>query len=76
MEFHIEKFNILSIGRNNPLHNYSLNAAPIDRSSYERDFGVLVSSDLRPRNQCIHAKNWANRVFNNYAVQFWSPYYI
>ncbi len=62
MEFNIGKCNTLSVGRNNPLHNYSLNAIPIDRSSCERDLGVLVSSDLRPRNQCIQAKNRANRV--------------
>ncbi len=62
MEFNIGKCNILSVGRNNPLHNYSLNATPIDRSSCEKGLGVLVSSDLCSRNQCIQAKNRANRV--------------
>ncbi len=62
MEFNIGKCSIMSAGRNNPLHNYSLNAAPLGRSGRERDLGVLVSSDLRPRNQCIQAKNRTNRV--------------
>ncbi len=62
MEFNVGKCSILSVGRNNPFHNYSLNAIPIDRSNCERDLGVLVSSDIRPRNQCIPAKNRANRV--------------
>ncbi len=62
MEFNTGKCSILSVGRNNPLHNYSLNATPIKRSHCERHLGVLVSSDLRPKNQCIQAKNLANRV--------------
>ncbi len=63
MEFKIRKCSILSVGRNNPLHNnYSLNATPTERSRCERDLGVLVGSDLRPRNQRIQAKNRANRV--------------
>ncbi len=52
-EFNIGKCSIMSAGWNNPLHNYSLNATPLDRSRCERDLGVIVSSDLRPRNQCI-----------------------
>ncbi len=53
LEFNTGKRSILSVGRYNPLHNYSLNAMPMDRSSCERDLGVLVRSDLRPRNNCI-----------------------
>ncbi len=59
MEFNIGKCSVMSAGRNNHLHNYSLNDTPPGRSSCERDLGVLVSSDLRPRNQCIQAKNRA-----------------
>ncbi len=55
MEFNIGNYSILSAGRNNLLHNYSLNATPLGRSRCERDLGVLVSSDLRPRNQCLLA---------------------
>ncbi len=36
MEFNIGKCSTLSVGRNNPLHNYSLNATPIERSRCER----------------------------------------
>ncbi len=53
MEFHIGKCSVMSVGRNNPLHNYSL------IKCCERDLGVLVSSDLRSGNQCIQAKNRA-----------------
>ncbi len=63
MEFHVGKCSILSVGRNNPLHNYSLNDTSLSRSGSERDLGVLVSADLRPRAQCIQAKNRGNSVF-------------
>ena len=49
MEFNVGKCSILSVGRNNPSHNYCLNDTLISRSGCERDLGVLVSSDLRPR---------------------------
>ncbi len=62
MEFNIGKCSILSVGRNSSVYYYSLNATPIDRSRCERDLGVLVSSDLRPRNHCIQVKNRASRV--------------
>ena len=34
----------------------------LNRSECERDLGVQVSSDLRPRKQCIEARNRANRL--------------
>ncbi len=49
MEFNVGKCSILRVGRNNPLHNYTLNGTHIGRSRCERDLGVLVGSDLRPR---------------------------
>ena len=62
MEFNVGKCSVMSVGRSNPLHNYSLNNSPLARSRCERDLGVLVSSDLRPRAQCVQARNRANRV--------------
>ena len=62
MEFNVGKCSILSVGRNNPSHNYHLNNTPISRSGCERDLGFLVSSDLHPRAQCTQARNRANRV--------------
>ena len=62
MEFNVGKCSILSVGRSNPSHNYCLNDTLISRSGCDRDLGVLVSSDLRPRAQCIQARNRANRV--------------
>ncbi len=33
-----------------------------DRTDCERDLGVLVKADLKLREQCISARNKANRV--------------
>ena len=41
---------------------YKLNDTESDNSFCEKDLGVLVSSDLKPRNQCISARNKANRI--------------
>ena len=62
MEFNNGECSIMSAGRNNPLHNYSLNDSPLARSGCERDLGVLVSSDLPPRAQCVRARNCSHRV--------------
>lgn len=47
---------ILSVRRNNPSHNYFLNDTPVSRSDFERNIGVLVSSDLCPGDQSIQAR--------------------
>ncbi len=59
MEFNVGKCSILSVGIYNPLHNYSSNDTPLSRFGRERDLGVLVNADLRPKAQCIQAKNQA-----------------
>ena len=40
----------------------------LNRSECERDLGVQVSSDLRPRKQCIEARNRANRLLGFIAI--------
>ena len=53
---------MLHVGRHNTEYIYNLNGADIGKSDSEKDLGVLVSQDLRPREQCISAKNRADRV--------------
>ena len=62
MQFNVNKCSVLSVGRNNPQYDYTLNNTVLSHSSCERDLGVRVSSDLRPRNHCIAARNRANRA--------------
>ena len=62
MKFNTSKCSVLNIGRTNTYNVYSLNNINLEKSTCERDLGVLVSPDLRPRKQCVNVRNKANRV--------------
>ena len=62
MQFNINKCNIMRVGKGEGTVEYSLNNIALDRTYSARDLGVQVSSDLRPRKQCIIARNKANRT--------------
>ena len=40
---------------------HNISKVTLNRLECERDLGVQVSSDLRPRKQCIEARNRINR---------------
>ena len=52
----------MHVGMENPHNRYNISKVKLNRSECERDLGVLVSSDLRSRKQCIEARNRANSV--------------
>ena len=62
MQFNINKCSIMSVGKGNRSVDYTLNDTTLGRSYSVRDFGVKISSDLRPREQCIIARNRANKI--------------
>ena len=62
MEFYIDKFRVMNVGRENPHNRYSTNKVTLNRSECERYLAVQISSDLPPRKKCIEARNRANRV--------------
>ena len=43
----------MNVGKENPYNRYNINKVPLNKSECERDLGVQISSDLRPRKQCI-----------------------
>ena len=61
MEFNVDKCKTLSLG-NGSKAEYYLNNKLIAKTECERDLGVLISRDLKPRQQCIEARNKANRM--------------
>ena len=62
MQFNADKCSVLRVGRNNPRYTYSIGGVTLTRTTCERDLGVVVSPDLRPREHCIKARNRANRT--------------
>ena len=64
MQFNVNKCSIMSVGKGNRPVDYSLVDTTLERSYSERDLGVQVSSDLRPREQCIIARNRANKILD------------
>ncbi|RMC13120.1 hypothetical protein DUI87_10651 [Hirundo rustica rustica] len=43
---------VLDLGRNNPMLQYSLGADPLESSSEEKDVGILVENKLSMSQQC------------------------
>ena len=62
MKFNIEKCKVLKLGRLDNGSRYQLDNLDISISECERDLGVMVSKDLKPRQNCINVRNKANRV--------------
>ena len=62
MQFNVDKCSIMSVGKGNRPVDYTLNDNTLGRSYSVKDLGVQVSSDLCPREQCIIARNRANKI--------------
>ena len=62
MHFNGNKCTIMSIGKENWPVEYSLSNNTLGKTHSARDLGVQVSSDLCPRQQCILARNRANKI--------------
>ena len=72
MLFNADKCKVVHIGKNNPGFSYTMGGfAPagsvLGHSVVEKDLGVLVSSTLKPSEQCAAAAKKANQVLGQMA---------
>ncbi|XP_068782677.1 uncharacterized protein [Struthio camelus] len=62
MKFNKGKCKVLHLGRNNPMQQYRLRVDLLERSSAEKDLGVLVDNKLNMRQQCALVAKKANGI--------------
>ena len=62
LEFNVQKYKVMHIGKKNPNFNYSLYGNNIECVDKQRDLGVIISNDLKYADQCDQAYKKANRM--------------
>jgi len=63
MLFSVSKCKVMHLGRANPAYDYYYMCnQKLETSSMEKDLGVIISSDLKPSQQCNQAHAKANRI--------------
>jgi len=62
MLFNIDKCKVMHLVPNNVKAKYEMNGKYLEEVIEERDFGVIIQSDLKCSKQCLKAVSRANRV--------------
>ena len=55
MAFNTAKCKVMHVGRHNPQFDYKMGDHTLEKTTVERDIGVLVNSNLKPADQCAKA---------------------
>ena len=62
MAFHPDKCKVLHIGHNNEKYRYYINGQEIQKVSEEKDLGIIISEDLKPKKHIARIVKRANRL--------------
>src|SRR5678816_4586531 len=62
MNFNSKKCKVLHLGYSNKCFNYDMNGEWLESVDQEKDLGVIISSNLKVANQCLEARNKANKM--------------
>jgi hypothetical protein len=75
MQFNADKCKVLRLGNDDRVTRYELDGVVIAKSDCERDLGVMISKNLKQKDQCINVRNKANRTlgFINRSVSNKTP---
>ena len=60
MDFNAAKCKVIHVRNKNPKTEYQMNGIKMEAVSEERDLGVIISSTMKPANQCAAAAKSAN----------------
>jgi ribonuclease P/MRP protein subunit RPP40 len=58
------------MGHHNPAFNYTMNGQVLEETKEERDIGVIVSSNMKPKAQCLRAAKTAQTVLGQLSRAF------
>jgi hypothetical protein len=70
MKFNVTKCKVMHIGQRNPEYEYRMNGVQLLKTEEEKDIGVLVNKNMKPKNQCIKAANIATAVLKQISKNF------
>ena len=62
MEFNVGKCKIMHLGKKNPKHSYTMGGVELEKTSEERDLGLLVDDRLEFDRHIKGIVNKANRM--------------
>jgi len=62
MQFNVSKCKVMHVGKKNPRHPYYMSSNGLKSVEVEKDFGIMIISDLKCSQQCEYAYSKANRV--------------
>jgi len=70
MSFNVLKCHVMHLGAQNPRYSYTMNGTRLAITEMERDIGVMVSSSLKPSQQCKKAAQTASTVLGQITRSF------
>ena len=70
MEFNVGKCKIIHLGRKNPKHTYTMGGVELEKSTEERDLGVLIDDRLEFDKHIKGIVNKANRMLGMIKIGF------
>ena len=62
MCFNVQKCGVLNVGSKNTHFSYSLGDQWLDEKDKEKDLGIIVDSNFNFNDQCLEARNRANKI--------------
>ena len=70
MAFNVAKCHVMHLGQHNPRNKYLMDGITLGTTECERDIGVLVTSNLKPTQQCKKAAQTASTVLAQITKSF------